>query len=653
MPRLNRHSARFPSAAISLTAGLAAVSACSLALAGTIDEPRATVTNIQTQRVFLRRIAHTAPVPPFQSRGPGCNQVVTSLATGFDLLDQGSEITLEAGMVELEGFGQEYIVPDPNPATPQNEAFPITINLIEFVVGTVGTISGSNGQNVNVGYTIDVYDGAPVAGATPVFSVSSTNDTASNPDLPADVSIQRLGGSACQPCADSNLSASVVKVQFSVDPGDPDQIVIQGNDQSGGVSTGRFTVMVRLTRMNDPTPYAACSYGLANQCGPLNRCNNGFMAVESLSTGALNYASRNWISIRSCGPFACNGGDYRFSQLNAQGGLSSACRPSRDTLLQTTYTPAVCTVANQGACCAAAGNCTITTSTACAGTYQGNGAICAPNPCPQPGTGACCINGACASQTESDCVGNGGVFQGSGSTCAGTTCPSSGGACCLGTIGCGPASPGECALINGVYQGNGTVCGPGSASNPPCGTGACCSTDGVCTAAITAAQCTAVAGRVYKGNDVACTTTLCPVPSGACCFANGACLERTSSQCASFSGTFLPGTCSPNPCPQPGVCCRGSTCAIGITQAGCTAVAPVGAFFAASGTACNTAANHASPCCYADFNKQAGISVQDIFDYLNAWFAVSPYCKINGDGATAPVVQDIFDFLNLWLAGGC
>jgi hypothetical protein len=40
--------------------------------------------------------------------------------------------------------------------------------------------------------------------------------------------------------------------------------------------------------------------------------------------------------------------------------------------------------------------------------------------------------------------------------------------------------------------------------------------------------------------------------------------------------------------------------------------------------------------------------VQDIFDFLNAWFAGSPSADYNGGGLS---VQDIFDYLNAWFAG--
>jgi hypothetical protein len=58
-----------------------------------------------------------------------------------------------------------------------------------------------------------------------------------------------------------------------------------------------------------------------------------------------------------------------------------------------------------------------------------------------------------------------------------------------------------------------------------------------------------------------------------------------------------------------------------------------------------------TPCCHADFDGSGSLSAQDIFDYLNAWFAASPYCHVGGNGVTPPTVQDIFDFLGDWFAG--
>ena len=54
--------------------------------------------------------------------------------------------------------------------------------------------------------------------------------------------------------------------------------------------------------------------------------------------------------------------------------------------------------------------------------------------------------------------------------------------------------------------------------------------------------------------------------------------------------------------------------------------------------------------CHADFNGVGGVNVQDIFDFLAAWFAGLPAADFNGlNGIT---VQDIFDFLGAWF-GPC
>ena len=55
------------------------------------------------------------------------------------------------------------------------------------------------------------------------------------------------------------------------------------------------------------------------------------------------------------------------------------------------------------------------------------------------------------------------------------------------------------------------------------------------------------------------------------------------------------------------------------------------------------------PSCPADFNGAGGLTVQDIFDFLGAWFAGDPRADFNGIGGLS--VQDIFDFLSAWFAG--
>jgi hypothetical protein len=53
--------------------------------------------------------------------------------------------------------------------------------------------------------------------------------------------------------------------------------------------------------------------------------------------------------------------------------------------------------------------------------------------------------------------------------------------------------------------------------------------------------------------------------------------------------------------------------------------------------------------CLADFNTDNALGVQDIFDFLAAWFSGDPRADFNSSGGLG--VQDIFDFLAAWFAG--
>jgi glucose/arabinose dehydrogenase len=52
--------------------------------------------------------------------------------------------------------------------------------------------------------------------------------------------------------------------------------------------------------------------------------------------------------------------------------------------------------------------------------------------------------------------------------------------------------------------------------------------------------------------------------------------------------------------------------------------------------------------CPADYNRSGGVEIQDIFDFLNGWFAADSRADFNGGGLS---VGDIFDFINEWFAG--
>jgi hypothetical protein len=71
--------------------------------------------------------------------------------------------------------------------------------------------------------------------------------------------------------------------------------------------------------------------------------------------------------------------------------------------------------------------------------------------------------------------------------------------------------------------------------------------------------------------------------------------------------------------------------------------------FKGVGVSCGAAGNPVA-CCPANFNQQSGVTVQDIFDFLAAYFGALPAADFNGVGGVT--VQDIFDFLAAYF-GGC
>lgn len=138
--------------------------------------------------------------------------------------------------------------------------------------------------------------------------------------------------------------------------------------------------------------------------------------------------------------------------------------------------------------------------------------------------------------------------------------------------------------------------------------------------------------------------------AGSCCSGYACSVTFDAQSCA---GTFTMGqTCAPNPCLPPTVlCCRGTTCAI-IPPAQCTVPAGVGVRVLFD-LPCNVSGAAAAPCCYADFNHDDLVNLDDLFQYLAAWFGgdVAVYTKIGGDGAALPNFEDLLIYINLWFAG--
>ena len=53
--------------------------------------------------------------------------------------------------------------------------------------------------------------------------------------------------------------------------------------------------------------------------------------------------------------------------------------------------------------------------------------------------------------------------------------------------------------------------------------------------------------------------------------------------------------------------------------------------------------------CFADFDNDGPVTIQDLFSFLNAWFAGSMAADFDRSSTLMP--QDIFEYLNAWFAG--
>jgi hypothetical protein len=338
----------------------------------------------------------------------------------------GGNFVVQAGFAQQEMFAATY--------TLAATEFPIKHNLTEIIVATSGTI-----QQTTTRWSILIWEGEPNTGNL-IFSASSDGDLLPHIVIPA--------------------GTNGVNLQFSVDPGDPDQIIINDN------GTHKFSVAFRIDRHHNQTQ---------NPCffAPPSNSN----AFPCTDTSGLSQPSANWLFGVNCGSFGCppNGGWMRFS------GLASGCRPSGDWVSRTTWSSVACQP-GIGACCLPNGNCVVTTSGDCStqgGVFQGDFTDCSTVSCPQP-TGACCFStGFCISNlTQAQCSGAGGTFQGVGSQCnSNSTCPT--GACCLPDGTCITATPAQCQAQDGTYRGNNTSC---SNANCPQPTGGCCFPTGGCLA---------------------------------------------------------------------------------------------------------------------------------------------------------------------------
>ncbi len=320
----------------------------------------------------------------FPVGGPGnpVPEACTGLSAHTDKDFQPGSYTLQLGFSQGEAQAATYTLPA--------DHFPLRLDTIETFWATTNATVQAVAE-----WTVQVYQGLPTTG-TLIASYSSDDELLAH---------ARLGP-----------GTQGLHLVFQIDPGDPDQIIVQ--NPSG---TGQFTIVFRIDQFNAPSPNP-CLQGSASNL-------NIFPTTDPAppSGSGLQEPANNWLNGLNCGPFGCppNGGWARFSNLNL------LCRPTGDWVMRTTWTRINCL----------------------------------------PGFGACCLpTGACQEMSQGNCITAGGNYQGDGSLCQFVTCTAPNGSCCIPSLGsCASLTQSLCGQLQGVWGGAGTVCGqPGACNAPAC-----------------------------------------------------------------------------------------------------------------------------------------------------------------------------------------
>ena len=427
---------------------------------------------------YLQVGPHGQTGPVFTQRA--CSGVASLTNASFS----GGSYTMQAGFGQGEMIGATY--------TLQASEFPVKINLAEWIV-----VQSNTNVATTTRWSILFFAGNPSTGT--LVHTSTADDV-------------------ILPYIRMPVGTHGTNVQFSVDPQDPEQIIIADN------GSHQFTVAWRIDLHNNQTQ---------NPCTTAPPTSSNAFPCTDNPSGGLNNPTMNWLYGLNCGPIGCpnNGGWARFS--GAAPSLASFCRPGGDWVTRVTWETVNC-VPVVGACCFGNGSCQVIEAAACAaqgGTYQGNDVTCAAANCPQP-TRACCTAGVCSVTTQAACVAGGGTWQSASTTCTGVSCPQPTGACCFPNGFCLNQTSANCIGAGGTWYGAGSACAP----NNVCPTGACCLPSGSCVNGVSQQQCTAQSGT-FQGIGTNCAGVNCPQPAGACCFGTF-CISLTQFDCNGGGGQW-------------------------------------------------------------------------------------------------------------------
>lgn len=274
----------------------------------------------------------------------GCPQVSSHTQTSFE----GGTYAAQGGFGEGEIAAVSY--------TLSAASFPARLSMMEFVFAQQNATVTTTTQ-----YVVKIWNGNPNTGTL----IAEFESDPSGFPLPQLVMPPGTQGT---------------NIQVSVDPSDPEQIILFGDDP---VTPRTFSIGIQITSHNNQTGNP-CTVAPPSNSNAFPVTDN---TVSSCGVGyaQLNQPTRNWLFGLNCGPNGCpaNGGWSTFANLvpdtNIAGFCLPGCRPRGDWVIRATWDPTNCPGVPGGCCFGTVGCVDVLDAAGCitaGGTFLGPGLTC-------------------------------------------------------------------------------------------------------------------------------------------------------------------------------------------------------------------------------------------------------------------------------------
>ena len=170
--------------------------------------------------------------------------------------------------------------------------------------------------------------------------------------------------------------------------------------------------------------------------------------------------------------------------------------------------------------------------------------------------------------------------------------------------------------------------------------GACCFADGSCVDGQTNLDCSALGGT-FQGGGTTCAGVSCPQPTGACCFMPSGCVNLSQADCGTAGGFWQgAGTdCATTTCFPVGACCLpDGSCGENMAQADCIAA---GGAFQGNGVLCSAVScpQPTGACCLSNGNCLVLIQTDCVQIPSSVWAGPQTNCDDLNMNGTADACE--------------